>query len=409
MLRWSKRPEGYDIRAAIRLRGEQIGRRVLNVGRAAVAGIHAAGTAAVGRLGAAGAAVLGGGRAGLGAVRLGAQRMLGRFAAAGAMVWQVLRTATGPVWQKLRTATGVLFGFLARPNAVGMLVAAGALALGVGIGRYRGAGLDGEVVAMLAIGGVLMATLLPMALHRLTGRLPRLAALSPHVALAAAAVAVLAGVTAWLAYAHGLAGTAGGKEVVGRAAAVAGDLLKVGGTTVRLSGIDAPEREQRCGKDNNKWRCAEAAQSALLRVVSGRLVRCRLRGSDEAGRPLGYCSIDSVDINGELVRQGYVFAESGLFARYGAQERDARNAKAGMWIGDPQRPAEFRTKAWEEAKRRAPDGCPIKGQVTSGERVYLLPGAPDYERVRVLASRGDRWFCSERDAASAGFKAAQRG
>jgi hypothetical protein len=39
----------------------------------------------------------------------------------------------------------------------------------------------------------------------------------------------------------------------------------------------------------------------------------------------------------------------------------------------------------------------------------VVPGARDYERVRVLTSRGDRWFCSEQDATSAGFKAAQPG
>jgi hypothetical protein len=183
----------------------------------------------------------------------------------------------------------------------------------------------------------------------------------------------------------------------------------VAGTTVRLSGIEVPEREQRCGKDNNKWRCAEAAQSALLKVISSRPVRCRLTGSDKAGRPLGSCWIDAVDINAELVRQGYVFAEGGTLARYSGQESEARNAKAGMWIGDTQRPAELRAKAWEEAKRNAPDGCPIKGQVTGQERVYVLPGTPDYQRVRVQTSRGDRWFCSEQEAAAAGFKEAQRG
>jgi hypothetical protein len=29
--------------------------------------------------------------------------------------------------------------------------------------------------------------------------------------------------------------------------------------------------------------------------------------------------------------------------------------------------------------------------------------------LRVQTARGDRWFCSEQDAASAGFKAAPRG
>jgi endonuclease YncB( thermonuclease family) len=276
--------------------------------------------------------------------------------------------------------------------------------LGAGIGRYRIAGFDGEVMVMLAVGGALMLILLlPLAL-------PLLAGLSPLVGTAAVAIAMLAGAAFWAAYRNtpGLAGLGESKEVVGRATVVAGDLLKVAGTTVRLSGVEAPEREQRCGRENNKWRCAEAAQSALLKVVSGRSVRCRLSGRDKAGHQLGYCSIDSVDINADLVRQGYAFAEGGRHSPYAAQERDVRDTKAGMWIGDAQRPAEFRAKAWEEAKRRAPDGCPIKGQVTGQERVYVLPGTPSYERLRVLTARGDRWFCSEQDAASAGFKAAQR-
>jgi endonuclease YncB( thermonuclease family) len=197
--------------------------------------------------------------------------------------------------------------------------------------------------------------------------------------------------------------------VVGRASVVAGDAVKVAGTTVRLSGVEAPERSQLCGRDANKWRCAEAAHSALLKLVSAPSVRCMLSGTDKAGHPRGYCAIDRVDINAEIVRQGFAFAEGGASGRYGAQEKDARNARAGMWVGEIKRPAEIRAKAWEEAKRRAPDGCPIKGHVTGPERVYVLPGTPNYERVRVETARGDRWFCSEQEAASAGFKAADRG
>ena len=73
------------------------------------------------------------------------------------------------------------------------------MALGAAIGRYRGAGFDSEVVVMLAVAGVLIALLLPMAVHGLIARFPRLA--GPRVALAAVAVAVavLAAGTAWFA------------------------------------------------------------------------------------------------------------------------------------------------------------------------------------------------------------------
>ena len=108
------------------------------------------------------------------------------------------------------------------------------------------------------------------------------------------------------------------------------------------------------------------------------------------------------------MRQGYLFTDGGILARYTGEEREARAAKAGLWAGDVERPAEYRAKLWEEAKRRAPDGCPIKGQATASARIYVLPWSPDYERAR-RRPRGERWFCSEQQAVAAGFKAAQRG
>jgi endonuclease YncB( thermonuclease family) len=436
MFGWSRKSEGSDIRATFAQRREQISQRVLGTGRAVGSRFGAARATTAASLRVAGAAVLSGTLAGRQVVASGSRRVLNGMAAAargasirtaGAAVLGAARAGRGAAAvgarrmltgsaalaamtsQKARSATGSLAGSLARPGVAGTLAAAGAMALGIGIGRYRGTGLDTEAVAMLAIGGALTATLLPMGLSHLTGRFPGLA--SPVAAMATVAVAVLAAAAIWSAHRDtlNLASLGESKEVVGRATVVAGDVLKVGGATVRLSGIEAPERAQLCGKDASKWRCAEAAQSALSKAVGGRPVRCRLSGTDSAGRPLGRCSIDSVDINADLVRQGYAFAEGGASSRYSADEKDARNAKAGMWVADAQRPAEFRAKAWEEARRRAPDGCPIKGQVTGTERVYVVPGTPAYERLRVQTARGDRWFCSEQEAASAGFKAAQRG
>jgi endonuclease YncB( thermonuclease family) len=432
----SRKSEGSDIRVTFEVRRERIRQRVLGAGRAVGSRVRATGAATAAGLHTAGAAVLGGAQAGSRAAASGSQRVLNSMLAAarradlrraGAAVLAAARagyaaTAVGTrrmlagssalaatTSQTIRTAAGSVAGSLSNPGVVGTVAAAGAMALGLGIGRYRGAGLDREVVAMLALGGVLTATLIPVGLSRLAESFPHLA--SPLVATGAVGVAVLAAAAVWSAHRDSLdlAGLGESKEVVGRASVVAGDLLKVDGTTVRLSGIEAPERAQLCGRDAGKWRCAEAAQSALSKVVAVRPVRCRLSGTDSAGRPLGHCSIDSVDINADLVRQGFAFAEGGASSRYGAQEQDARHAKAGMWVADAQRPAEFRAKVWEEAKRRAPDGCPIKGQVTGTERVYVLPGTPAYERLRMYASRGDRWFCSEQEAAAAGFKAAQRG
>jgi endonuclease YncB( thermonuclease family) len=413
---WSRKSEGTDIRWKFEERREQIRQRVLGTTRAAGSQIQAAGVATAAGLRAAGGAVLAGARAGRGAAALGMRRTLDGLAATGARA-AGLRALHGLAeigafaGRKARAARGAASGALARPGIPGLAAAAGALALGAGFGRWRAASLDGEVAVMLAVGAGLTATLLPMTLHQLSVRMPAFAEQAPLLGMAAAAIAVLAAAALWAAYrgTPGLAGLMAGNEVAGRASVVAGDTLRVSGTTVRLFGIEAPERGQLCGRDGSKWRCAEAAQSALLKVVSAPSVRCRLSGTDKAGYAHGTCAIESVDIGAELVRQGFVFAEGGVSGRYRGQESEARTAKAGMWAGAIDRPAEIRAKAWEDARRRAPDGCPIKGQVTGVERVYVLPGTPSYERVRVQPARGDRWFCTEQDAASAGFKAAQRG
>lgn len=195
-------------------------------------------------------------------------------------------------------------------------------------------------------------------------------------------------------------------DLKGRGSAVSGDLVKVSGTTVKLAGVEAPERNQLCvGPNDRSWRCGDAARDALSRLVRPKAIVCQLAGTDESGFRLATCTAGEKDIAAELVRGGHVFASTGFFARYGSAESEARSARTGVWQGEQvERPAEFRAKRWEEAKRAAPEGCPIKGSVARGSRTYVLPWAPSYERVRVRENRGERWFCSEQEARAAGWR-----
>jgi endonuclease YncB( thermonuclease family) len=273
----------------------------------------------------------------------------------------------------------------------------------------------------LAIGGILVIAALPLLLPLSGIRLPQPRALgiSRRAALIGVGLAGVMGVLAWMGSngrtnLAGIAGqlpmVGGSKALQGRAEAVGGDLVRVAGTMVRLAGIEAPELQQSCGSSTRRIRCGAAAQAALGKLVNGRTLACAMSGADGAGRPLATCTRGGLDVNGELVRQGHAFAASGLFAGYAGLERQAREAKLGFWAaGEVERPAEFRAKIWDEAKRRAPDGCPIKGLVTGEGRVYVLPWSPDYDRGRIQKTRGERWFCSEREAEAAGFKPAVRG
>jgi len=194
-------------------------------------------------------------------------------------------------------------------------------------------------------------------------------------------------------------------RLVGRAVALSGDRIRIAGTILRLSGIEAPERDQTCTRPGSRrYNCGAVAKEALGRLIRGRSVSCEVSGRDGDNRPEGYCDAGGTDVASSLVKNGQVFAVHGFLARYSGLESEARAEKSGLWRGAAERPSEFRAKRWEEAARSAPDGCPIKGQMTSEGRVYVLPWSPDYQRARVRDGKGERWFCSEADARAAGWK-----
>jgi endonuclease YncB( thermonuclease family) len=198
-------------------------------------------------------------------------------------------------------------------------------------------------------------------------------------------------------------------EISGRAIAVAGDLLRVDGMTVHISGVEAPEQGQPCHRANGRrWNCASAAKSGLARLVRGRTVTCTPSSQEAGGYVNARCRVGATDVATELVRRGYVFAASSFFNSLSSDEDAARDAKAGIWQGDVQRPQEWRDQEWQNAKRDAPDGCPIKGIIHASSKFYALPWSPGYERAKVHTERGERWFCSEDEAKAAGFTLSDR-
>ncbi len=193
----------------------------------------------------------------------------------------------------------------------------------------------------------------------------------------------------------------------GAATAIAGDGLRIANQTIRLAGIDAPEPEQTCGDGQSRerrWKCGDAARSALRDAVRGKALKCDIAGSDDRGVKLATCKAGDTDIAAELVTRGHVFAQPGIFSTYGRQEQEARNAKRGVWKGTSERPTEYRSRFWDLAKKSAPQGCPIKAQIKRNEKVYVVPWSPQYRGVTIRQDRGERWFCSEAEAQAAGWR-----
>jgi endonuclease YncB( thermonuclease family) len=128
--------------------------------------------------------------------------------------------------------------------------------------------------------------------------------------------------------------------IVGSAQVIDGDSLIVAGTEVRLYGIDAPERRQTCLRGGLAWNCGADAAAALRAAVAGREVVCRPRDRDRYGRTVAVCAAGGVDLGAAMVKGGLAVA----LGAYAADEREARDARRGIWSSSFDRPAAWRAR-----------------------------------------------------------------
>lgn len=149
------------------------------------------------------------------------------------------------------------------------------------------------------------------------------------------------------------------------------------------------------------------AAAAVRTKLAGGPVVCRGSERDDYGRLLARCEVDGTDLSTWLVGQGYGLAFRRYSTRLVPEEEAAKAARRGLWRTTFQPPWEYRARRWKEAGSKAPGGCAIKGNINrKGERIYHTPwGDRFYERTKINESKGERWFCSEKEALAAGFRA----
>ena len=209
------------------------------------------------------------------------------------------------------------------------------------------------------------------------------------------------------------------------------DLVQIGNSRIRLSGIDAPSADQLClNTKGERWTCGVAARDELIKHTEGKSWTCRLGQTDRRGRALARCEVDGQDIQKWLVRSGWALAFNRFSHDYDADEKEAREAKAGMWQGAFIAPWDWRirnkktpilgaVKVPENAHAillasasgpvaPSPD-CTIKGNVnSSGECIYHQPTSRWYGQIKMQISKGTRWFCSVEEAEAAGCRETRR-
>lgn len=210
------------------------------------------------------------------------------------------------------------------------------------------------------------------------------------------------------------------------------DHIQIGNARIRLGGIAAPAVDQLClNTKGERWSCGVAARDELIKHAGNKTWTCaRRQATDRRGRIVARCSVGGEDIQKWLVRNGWALAFARVSRDYEADDKAARETRAGMWQGAFIAPWDWRVRNKKTAilgavkppeNARAillasasgpvapsPD-CTIKGNVNrSGECIYHQPSSRWYAKIQMKISKGTRWFCSVDEAEAAGCRETRR-
>ena len=192
--------------------------------------------------------------------------------------------------------------------------------------------------------------------------------------------------------------------------------------TLRYIGIDAPETV----KPNAPVGCFGPEANAFNKqLVEGETVGLETDNSDtdDFGRLLRYVWLGGEMVNATLVEGGFARAKryppdtrnNSLFE---SLEQAARDAGRGLWGATCPSITPFVTSTAATPPVTTGGVCEfsgtseavIKGNVSrdDDEKIYHVPGQNDYEGTRISEAAGERWFCTEAEAQTAGWRRAQR-
>jgi endonuclease YncB( thermonuclease family) len=220
-------------------------------------------------------------------------------------------------------------------------------------------------------------------------------------------------------------------DISGIAKVREGDTVQIGNSRIRLGGIDAPSVDQLClNNDGERWTCGIAARDELIKHADNKTWTCHVVQTDRRGRAVARCEVDGEDIQKWMVKSGWALSYLRFSHDYDADEKAAREAKAGMWQGAFIAPWDWRIRNKKTlilgAAKPPPNAhaillasasgpvapspdCTIKGNVNgSGECIYHKPTSRWYAQIRMQISKGTRWFCSVDEAEAAGCRETRR-
>ncbi|MFC5271888.1 thermonuclease family protein [Adhaeribacter terreus] len=136
--------------------------------------------------------------------------------------------------------------------------------------------------------------------------------------------------------------------------------------TVRLYGVDAPEKKQPYGTQ---------AKNFASELAFGKYVKLHDKGKDRYGRTIGEIMLpDGKSLNKELVANGFAWYYKAYAndPQLGYLENDARRLERGLWSQpNPQAPWDFRKNKREKSK--AASKKPIAKPADADREVFICP------------------------------------
>ncbi|MFV9874985.1 MAG: thermonuclease family protein [Rickettsiales endosymbiont of Dermacentor nuttalli] len=123
-----------------------------------------------------------------------------------------------------------------------------------------------------------------------------------------------------------------------------GDIIKVNDITIRLYGIDAPERNQLCYNKttNEPYKCGLIAKNKLRKLIQGKKIYCHKKNLDKYNRTIAICYVNGIDIAQQLIRKGLALAYRKFSDLYIEDELYAQQNNSYIWNNEFIPPWDYR-------------------------------------------------------------------
>ena len=142
-----------------------------------------------------------------------------------------------------------------------------------------------------------------------------------------------------------------GDTISGKALVIDGDTIKINSKKVRLFGIDAPEKKQKCKKlflsiyilsFDKSYDCGIISTNKLKNKIKDDVIICKSKGKDRYKRIIAECFKNNTNLNSWLVRNGYAVAYLKYSKKYLTAQNLAKKENRGIWQGKFEMPWDWR-------------------------------------------------------------------